>query len=852
VLAGNLTIGISGTDASLAVGDNSKLIITSDGTLANSLLFTDSAANFVGISVGDGAELVSYVRTEQTGYNAGFGYRKLGRGTFTIEPPDVTVTVANRPQLTIQNGVVAVPATMPTPGGIPVPVLGPILFSGTSTLNVDIPTLHVKPGLTSNTLPINTAVTANAMTFGVSSYARIDVDSDVAVSFNAAATLVGAGGAYPNGERLYKTGGGTIEFAAAGAVTNTLEELVVENGLARVSTANDAIASNGVATTAAVDVRAGAVFEVARVSQTLNTITGAGIISLDMIPGVTTVPTGANTDTNLILSNAAAPASQNLTFTGNIIGTGSLGFVTAGTARTLTLSGNNTYASGTYIAPNSTLRIRSTPNIGTGVVHIAAGGTLNLTEGSHALDNIFRISGPAAVIDVAANARLTLTNTVGYVANGDTIQKAGDGELILAGPGYAPQTPLNGEVIVVDRGIVRLANNNAIDHARITASMLGGVRATNGLLLPGTPSGGGTPLAASARVWPGGKFLVEVGADNKTTAPQYVPAATIGGIFVNSGGYDLYVIPKGDVSISSDDEFLAVRATTAGTNFSYGSVTVKDLAGNTLTNFKLNVSNDVTPATSTLKLIATTNFDVPTFTNPPAASANASSAIVFRVPIVSQTTLAGTAGSFGIYGLPNEFTWVFDRTGKEFTVTVPAGTKAAVYPFTAFATSEGNADVAGITGESEELSFEVTATGGPIVDAPYTDWTWSVSGTTSNISGSVVLQNKHTDGTPATNVTGLTNVSLTLDGGNPITLTPDANGSYAIDIAGVFYAGDSHTLAVTSTPAYAGATTSSTTVTIPSAGGDAKGGSGGGGCDAGFGLLSLLAAGAFVTLRKKG
>ncbi|MDR3254114.1 MAG: hypothetical protein LBT31_00920, partial [Synergistaceae bacterium] len=41
----------------------------------------------------------------------------------------------------------------------------------------------------------------------------------------------------------------------------------------------------------------------------------------------------------------------------------------------------------------------------------------------------------------------------------------------------------------------------------------------------------------------------------------------------------------------------------------------------------------------------------------------------------------------------------------------------------------------------------------------------------------------------------------------------------------------------------------STSVAVTS---DERGGSGGGGCDAGFGILSLLAAGAFVTLRKKG
>ncbi|MDR3255652.1 MAG: hypothetical protein LBT31_08790, partial [Synergistaceae bacterium] len=636
-----------------------------------------------------------------------------------------------------------------------------------------------------------------------------------------------------------------------------------------VSGANNPITTNvaalGDTLGAAVEVKAGGVFEVAKVSQTLNSITGAGIISLDVIPAVPTVPTGITADTNLILSNIAnAVVLGNLAFTGNVIGSGSLGFANANTPtalnlKTLTLSGTNTYEGGTYISANGTIRISKASNIGTGVINIDASGALNLTEGTHTLDNVFRIGGASAVIAVNPNARLTLTNTVGYAAATYSIIKTGTGELILAGPGHYPYPALSANnIILVQGGIVRLANDNAIDHARITASTTAGIRTINGLVLPGTPAAAGTPLAASAIVQSGGDFLVEVAADNKATATDYAPAATLGGTFSNIGGYDLYVIPKGEISISSDDVLLTVRATTTGTNFNPDNVTVKDLSGRTLSNFDIDVSADVAKPTSTLRLRATKNFDVPTFDDPTFVSANTGDPIFFKVQVHANTAISGAVGSYGIYGLPNGFASVLNATstGYEFSIAVPHGADAGVYRFTAFASSVGDATLAGITGESDELSFEIKDGGTPEVDVPYIGWTWNnLAATTSKVSGSVVLQNKHTVTTiPATNRTDLTSISLQIGTADPITIENPVDGVFTFDVAGAFSAGQSYPLTVVSSaPAdYSTSTSASASATVPADDDRENPGSGGGGCDAGFGILSLLAAGAFVTLRRKG
>lgn len=154
-------------------------------------------------------------------------------------------------------------------------------------------------------------------------------------------------------------------------------------------------------------------------------------------------------------SGAVALGGQTLTltsahdtFAGTIAGTGSVSII-GGTER---LTGNNTYAGGTDIWSGSVLKVSADRNLG------AASGQVRLNDGrlqtlaSFATGRDFHLTN-IGTIDVASGS--TLTDTTGTVSGSGTLNKAGDGTLILGGAlSQAGGLRLNG-------GTLALSGNNS-------------------------------------------------------------------------------------------------------------------------------------------------------------------------------------------------------------------------------------------------------------------------------------------------------------------------------------------------------------------------------------------------------
>ncbi|MDQ0390654.1 autotransporter domain-containing protein [Labrys monachus] len=133
------------------------------------------------------------------------------------------------------------------------------------------------------------------------------------------------------------------------------------------------------------------------------------------------------------------------TWTGVLSGSGKLAKIGDGT---LTLSGANTYQGGTVLQ-NGTIAVGNDTALGTGVLEMAAGTTLDFTAGTYTVANDIVIDGDPTV-NVGTGLTDTLSGVIGDGTPAGDIVKTGDGTLILSGLNtYTGSTTVSGGTLAL-------------------------------------------------------------------------------------------------------------------------------------------------------------------------------------------------------------------------------------------------------------------------------------------------------------------------------------------------------------------------------------------------------------------
>lgn len=164
-------------------------------------------------------------------------------------------------------------------------------------------------------------------------------------------------------------------------------------------------------------------------------------------------------------------ASDTLTISSNIVANGAGGNALTKTGLgTLVLSGDNTYANGTYLNAG-TLSVATLPTgagsstIGTGALNIS-GGTLQYTGASLTTTRTVNVLLGGGGIEVTSSATTITLDSQVVGANtslaGDALVKTGAGTLVLAG---GSGTDNIGLTLVVNAGTVQLAKTASDSHA---------------------------------------------------------------------------------------------------------------------------------------------------------------------------------------------------------------------------------------------------------------------------------------------------------------------------------------------------------------------------------------------------
>lgn len=262
-------------------------------------------------------------------------------------------------------------------------------------------------------------------------------------------TIVGAISDGANSYGLTKSGNGVLILSGADETYNG--DTIVTGGVLRLGAANQL--ANGTGDGNLV-VNSGGVFDLAGFSETVNGLSGNGIVDKS-VAGTTTLTVG---DGNV-----------SSTFSGTITNTlGTLVLAKTGTG-TLSLSGNNTFGGGLDLG-GGTLILGHNSAAGSGTLTLGNNTTVQGTGGARTITNNLAIGGNLIFsgaenleftdsFDQIAGRTYTVNNTTtfsGAIIGNNTLTKSGTGTLILSANNTIAAVTVN------TGGALRVANDGAL------------------------------------------------------------------------------------------------------------------------------------------------------------------------------------------------------------------------------------------------------------------------------------------------------------------------------------------------------------------------------------------------------
>ena len=476
----------------------------------------------------------------------------VGTNNLTINGA-TTITTAVTRTITVTNAG----ATLTLAGGVGNTVAGGILGkAGGGALTLSGPGAYTGgTTLTGGTLNINNATAIGTGTFTIGGGTTVDNTSGAGLTLTTNNTIIlngdfslgNAAGTVNNNLNLgtgpvSSTGGRTVTLNGAGAVT-------FGGALANTNTGSQTyIVNNGTGTATTTSLSFGGLGLGAGTATTFS-LNGSAKVN---ITGPVTDGTGA-TNSLAYIGSGVATLSGNNTYTGLTSVTNAGG--------TLTLSGDNTAATGGVTLSNGKLNVNSATALGTGTLLIS-GGTIDNTSGSAktlTLNNPVTIGGDFAFSTSAGTVNNNLTLGIGavsLVAN-KTITLNGAGALAFGG--VLTNTGNSNRQLVVNNGTgttaassvsfggyaltgpgstaARVDNFTGSGNVNITGAVTDGISAGSGLTYDGT---GTLALLSGASTYSGNTTIssgtLGIGADS-TPLSGTVTSGPIGtGILVLSGG----------------------------------------------------------------------------------------------------------------------------------------------------------------------------------------------------------------------------------------------------------------------------------------------------------------------------
>jgi T5SS/PEP-CTERM-associated repeat protein/autotransporter-associated beta strand protein len=484
VNSGNLYVGENGTGA---------LTIQNGGTVAN----TDGHLGFAGV-VSSGTVTVSGPGSQWANRNLYVG--NTGTGSLTIENGG-----------TVSNTVGYVGFAAGSSGGVT------LNGSGSQWANSDF--LAIGWYGTGALTIQNGASVSN--TFGY-----------VGALFGSTGTAtVGSGSLWTNGDILSiaYTGTGSLTIESGGAVTASTTRLAdLSSGQAMLNI-NGTVAGRGMLTTAQIVKGAG--------SATLNFDGGILRATADQADFLAGFAPG-----NVMIGSGGAFVDSNGHSIGVAASLSGIGGLTKEGAGTLTLAGENTYASTTTINAG-TLSVLGGLAIGDGgavVLADVSGATLNIAN-SETVGSLSGGGTNGGNITLNANTLTTggnntNTNFGGVITGTGGLTKQGRGSFTLWGTNtYTGATTLEAGVLIVEGSIATSSLNTVNAGAVLTGT--GAVGATaiadGGIFAPGNGSPGTSMTVASLALVSGAQYIVQI--NNATSSFAAVTGtATLGGATVSA------------------------------------------------------------------------------------------------------------------------------------------------------------------------------------------------------------------------------------------------------------------------------------------------------------------------------
>ncbi len=221
---------------------------------------------------------------------------------------------------------------------------------------------------------------------------------------------------------------------------------------------------------------------------------------------------GSVTNTNATAGRVTVTGGTSSNFGGSFAnGTGTVGLsidLTGGS--TLTLSGNNSGASGSINLDSGTLAVSALNNLGTGAINFN-GGTLAFYTSSFSFNNAIDVTSPSTIyVDNA----LTITSTGNVTGSTNALTKAGAGTLVFGGTvageldvtgGKAQVNPNNvgGNIVLSNGATVDFTTAGQFSH-NITG--IGNVEIANSITV--SLSGSGSGYTGSTILDPGATLVV--------------------------------------------------------------------------------------------------------------------------------------------------------------------------------------------------------------------------------------------------------------------------------------------------------------------------------------------------------
>ena len=571
ISAGTLQVGNGGTTGSIAgnVLDNAALVFNR----SDSITFDGSISGTGSVDKqGAGTLILTGANTFTGTLTVSAGALQIGNGGTTGSIAGDVVTnatlVFNRSGTTTYGGTLSGTGGLTQAGSGTLVLTGTSTYTGATTISSGVINVHS-----------NNALGATTGGVTVANGAALELQGGVTIGvkpLSVVGTGIANGGALRNisGNNTY---GGDVTLAGATRINSDSGTLALTGAIGG---AGQNLTVGGSATTAISGTITGAGSLTRDGSGTL-ILTGANTFTGGTTIAAGTLQVGNGGTTGSILGNVvdngilAFNRSDNITFAGNISGSGSVLLMSAGI---VTFTGTNTYTGGLAVGGGGVILAGSDAALG------APGGSLTLSGGTLQATASFATARPV-ILDAGGGTIETGSNNLvlsGNLSGSGALIKTGSGTLSLTGiTSYTGGTTVSSGTLSGNTASLQgdILNNANVTFNQPTAGIYTGTMSGTGSL---TKTGTGTLILSGTNTYTGGTTVSGGVLQGNATSLQgnilntasvvfnQTSAGTYAGTISGTGGLTLQ--GGGALNLTGSNTFTGGTTVAAGTLFVNGSL----------------------------------------------------------------------------------------------------------------------------------------------------------------------------------------------------------------------------------------------------------------------------------------